>query len=232
MAGETVYVKKTSRFERNDLVVFNFYGEDYLTIDDETGKFRKEWQKWLKRLIAYSGDTFYIKNGDIWVNGKHMPDPPLSLSEYDLFSKYEIDDLPEREEWQIRMETKRGDTFHFVAPLTTEQAENYRQRKPAIYDVRKRPAQYDPMDTFLYKPCPTCQWTVDNFGPLRIPVPGDTILVDNSNIKLYQNIPGIQPGKNLIKETLYFVMGDNRHFSMDSRYTGYISHSKMVGIVK
>jgi signal peptidase I len=49
---------------------------------------------------------------------------------------------------------------------------------------------------------------------------------------MYQHIPGIAFGKNIIKEKLYFVMGDNRHRSQDSRYIGFIPHSNMNGIVK
>jgi len=232
MTGEVFYVKKTSHFKRNDIVVFNIYSEDYTAVDEQTGKFKKGWQQWFKRLIAYSGDSITLKDGDVFVNGRHIPDPPLSLTEYDLFSKFEITDFPEREEWQVRMEEKRGDTFHFVASFTKDQIERYRKTKPGIYEVRKKLAEYNSMDTMIINPCPGCQWTVDNFGPLRIPVPGDTVMVDNRNFRLYENIPGIQPGKNVIKEELYFVLGDNRHYSMDSRYIGYISHSKLIGIVK
>ncbi|HKC36685.1 MAG TPA: S26 family signal peptidase, partial [Chitinophagaceae bacterium] len=89
-----------------------------------------------------------------------------------------------------------------------------------------------PEDTFLARPATTLLWTVDNYGPLYIPLPGDTIHVTNANYKLYKNIPGIQLGKNILKEKLYFVMGDNRHRAEDSRYIGFIPHSNMYGIVK
>ena len=52
------------------------------------------------------------------------------------------------------------------------------------------------------------------------------------NYKLYHAIPGIKMGTNKIQEQLYFVLGDNRHMSMDSRYIGFLAHSNMYGIVK
>lgn len=232
MTGETFYVKRTSDFKRNDIVVFNYFGEDYNFPTEEPGKFEMQWQKWFKRLIAWSGDSIWIKDGEVFLNGRHVPDPTRSLAEYDVFSKFEIDDFPEREEWQTRLEERRGDTFHFVTQLTKEQAENYSRRKPAIISVRKRIAQYQDYDTMLARPCGDCNWTVDNFGPLKIPTPGDTVLVTPVNFRLFHNIPGIQMGKNIMKEKLYFVLGDNRHASADSRHIGYISHSKMYGIVK
>ena len=75
-------------------------------------------------------------------------------------------------------------------------------------------------------------WTSDNFGPLKIPSPGETIIVDSVTFKLYHNIPGIKAGKNLLQEKLYFVLGDNRYGAEDSRFIGLIAHSKMYGVVK
>jgi signal peptidase I len=232
MTGETFYVTPAGNFKKNDIVVFNFFGENYTVTDEETGKYKKEWQKWVKRLTAVSGDEIQLKDGEVYVNGKLIPDPPLSLSEYDVLSLVEINDFPEREDWQTRLLEKRGDTFHFITPLTKKQADSFRNRGTAVIRVNKRLAEYNPADTFIINPCIGCLWTIDNFGPLKIPSPGDTVNVDASNNKLYQNIPGIRMGKNTIQEKLYFVLGDNRHYSMDSRHIGFISHSKMYGVVK
>jgi signal peptidase I len=232
MTGEIFYVSKTSVFKRNDIVVFNYFGEDYTTIDKETGKYRMEWQKWTKRLVAWSGDVIEIKDADVFVNENLVPDPPESLSEYDVFSVVDIDDFPEREGWPVPLLEKKGNTLHYFVLLTSRQAADYSQKKPAVLTVAKRVVTYESRDTFLAKSCVACEWTVDNYGPLRIPAPGDTVVVDSINFKLYRNIPQIQLGKNIIKEKLYFVMGDYRHASQDSRYTGFISHSKMYGVVK
>lgn len=232
MTGETFYVNRTDNFKRNDIVVFNYFGENYTARNEETGKFELEWQKWFKRLMALSGDSITIKDGEVFVNGRFVQDPPRSLSEYDVFSIVDIDDFPEREEPPAILSEKRGDTLHYIVQLTSEQAANYRQRKPAVITVAKRLITYEPGDTQIVRPCNTCQWTVDNFGPLRIPSPGDTVMVTPVNFRLFHNIPDIQLGKNIIREKLYFVMGDNRHRSQDSRYIGFIAHSKMYGVVK
>ena len=76
------------------------------------------------------------------------------------------------------------------------------------------------------------KWSSDNYGPLVIPNTGNTVIVDSINYKLYHNIPGIRMGKNTIEESLYFVLGDNRHGAQDSRFIGFIPHSNMYGIVK
>lgn len=232
MTEEVFYVNKTSSFKRNNIVVFNYFGEDYTSPTDEPRKFKMSWQKWAKRLIALSGDSLEIKDADVFINRRAVLPPPKSILEYDVFSIVAIDDLPQRNEWQATVSEIKGDTFHYVAALTTEQAANYKQRKPAIVSIRKKIVEHTNDDTILARPCGDCNWTIDNFGPLRIPSPGDTIIVTPVNFRLFHNIPGIQMGKNIIKEKLYFVMGDNRHLSQDSRYIGYISHSKMYGVVK
>ncbi len=234
MTGETFFVKKTNHFERNDIVVFDIFDENQWYDQDEgVLKSNPEWQRWFKRLIALSGDTIQIIKGEVYVNGKHSIDPPTSLSQYDILSKVAIDDFPGREEdWQSGRLEKRGDTFHYTVMLTREQADNYSERKPAILKITKNLSSFSPGDTMLVQPCKTCEWSVDDFGPLKIPARGERIIIDSFNIKLYKNVPDIHFGENMINEQLYFVMGDNRHQSKDSRYVGYISHSKMYGVVK
>ena len=233
MVGGTFYVRKTNTFEKNQIVVFNYYGPDYSSIPlDGSPPAKMHWEKRTYRLVALSGDILHIKNGEVYVNERYTPLPPNSLGEYDVFSKVEIYDFPENPDWPVELPTKYGDTLQYFARLTAGQAEDYRERKPAILNVKLHISEYDPADTFVIRPCHSCKWSVDNFGPVKIPNAGDEIIVDSLNFKLYQNIPGIHLGKNVVKEKLYFVLGDNRHGAQDSRYIGFIAHSKMYGVVK
>lgn len=231
MKGEPFYVSQAKNFKRDDIIVFEYWGDDYTRpLPDQPG-FEKNWQKWVKRMIALSGDTFQVKDAEVYINGKASPSPPGSLMEYDLLATTFIDDLPQRNEFDQTL-VSTADSFHYVVLLTAAQAAEYRNRKPAIASVKKRIAIYESGDTSLAKSCTDCKWTVDNYGPLKIPSPGDTINVNTANFRMYQQIPGITYGKNILKEKLYFVMGDNRHRSQDSRYIGFVPHSNMYGIVK
>lgn len=233
MMGESFYTTSTKDFKRNDIVVFDYWGEDYTRPLEEPGMFEMSWQKWVKRLIAFSGDTLDIKDGDVFINGNLVTPPPGCVTEYDVFSLAQLNDFPERQEWQQAMLLEmKGDTFHYTAHLTRDQAADYQRRRSAVLNVKKRLISYSTGDTSVINPCDDCRWTVDDFGPLKIPSPGDTITVKTENFRLYKNVEGIHAGKNIIREKLYFVLGDNRHASQDSRYMGYISHSKMVGVVK
>lgn len=232
MTGDIFYVKKTTEFKRNDIIVFDYYGEDYRSPIVE-GKYKMQWSKRVYRLIAMSGDTLNIKDGDVYVNGRFIPLPPTAMGEYIVASKVLIDDFPATENEPPRLISNNNkDSFLYEVRLTKAEAADYEQRKPAIMSIQKKSTNLNIIDNIFAKSNVTGNWTVDNYGPLIIPFPGETISVDTINSRLYHNIPGISNGENKIKETLYFVMGDNRHGAEDSRFIGLITHSKMVGIVK
>jgi len=231
MTGQNFYVEPTEKFERNDIVVFNYFGNDYNSPTDEPGKYKMHWEKRIYRLIACSGDRLEIRNGDVLVNNRPIPAPPLALFNYEIRSKVYIADFEDKDPNVITMQ-KTGDTTVYILPLTVKEAQDYERRKPAILSVRRRPPDYPISDTSFAKGSKKGKWSIDNYGPLVIPSPGETIQIDSFNYKIYKNIPNVRQGNYPLKEKLYFLLGDNRYGSEDSRFIGLIPHSKMYGIVK
>src|SRR5687768_3411856 len=149
MTGETFYVQPSNTFERNDIVVFDHFGPDYTRPSKEApGKYPLRWNKKVYRLIAYSGDSLEIRDGEVYINSRHIPLPPKGIIPYEVLSTVRIGEFEERDPYDVTL-TKTGDTLRYLLNLTTEQSINYQQKKPAIISVKKRPPVI-PLDDTMY----------------------------------------------------------------------------------
>jgi signal peptidase I len=227
--GDNFAVTITDKFERNDIVVFDYYGPDYSSMDPETGEMKLHWERRIFRLIAYSGDSVKIVEGELFVNNRHIPMPPKGKLRYEVYAKTAIEDFNTQDYSPANV---KGDTLVYTVDLTSEKVEDLRRRKPAIIGVKRILPELYANDTAYARASEKGEWTADNYGPFKIPSPGEKVIVDDNNYKFYHNIPGIQKGLNTINEKFYFLMGDNRYGAEDSRYIGLIAQSKMYGIVE
>ncbi|WP_297868854.1 signal peptidase I [uncultured Flavobacterium sp.] len=97
------------------------------------------------------------------------------------------------------------------------------------------------------KPSVKNNWNRDNMGPIYIPEAGKTVTLNKENLPLYKKIIGEYEGNDLkvngdeiringqvatsytFKQDYYWMMGDNRHNSLDSRYWGFVPADHIVG---
>ena len=131
-------------------------------------------------------------------------------------------------------------------PLTNEMAEEIKKNK-LVQSVEPLLAQPDYSDDKMFPHDSRFAWNLDNYGPIYIPKKGATIDINLDNLPLYERIIGHYEENDLaVKDSIiyingkpsdsytflmdyYWMMGDNRHSSLDSRYWGYVPEDHIVG---
>ncbi len=204
---------------------------------------------YIKRCVAIHGDTLNIIKGKVFVNNNPQENFPGIQYHYEIITNGSSLNRRKLEKLGIsRADIKRliQKENAWEIPLTSENLKKIRNFRNVIsVDSILMPGDY--YDFSIFPHDSRYRWNVDNFGPLYIPEKGVTIKIDTTNLSLYRRIIGhyekndlrVENGKIFIngietdeytfKMNYYWMMGDNRHSSLDSRYWGFVPDDHIVG---
>jgi signal peptidase I len=229
-----------SSLKRGDAVVFNYPHDEY-PIDLKT--------YWVKRCVALAGDKIAVKDGQIFINGQAQPNPPQMQSSYQVTCKKgeTINDRVFRGLNIVERIELQGNQY--VVHTTAENAEKLKTL-PFVQSVVKNIAPKDSVErgAEAFTKSARYAWNKDNLGEFAVPKAGETVTIDAQTIPLYSTIIEKYEGNENVKvsnqslsingkaitsytfkQNYYFMMGDNRHNSLDSRFWGCVPEDHILG---
>ncbi|TYB77061.1 signal peptidase I [Bizionia myxarmorum] len=240
---------------QNDIVVFNWPVDTlynmYKTADRNYYKPVDKKTNYVKRAVGMPGDSLEVRDGFVFINGKQnqLPDrAKLQFSykvetkngpfdNYSLASRYNITDFPQY---------NQDYSMSYFAGISDENLAKFKNH-PNVKSIEPLKREKGERELSVFPHDPNYNWNNDFFGPLYIPKAGATVALnldvlplykraiteyENNELKVKGNqifINGELATNYTFQKDYYWMMGDNRHNSLDARSWGFVPFDHVVG---
>ena len=244
------------KIERNDIVVFNQPADTLLDMNNfhPDRNYYKPIDKktnLVKRCVGVPGDSLEVRDGFVYINGKknelpdraHLQFSYLVQPKTNQFNpKYLKDRYDITDGFGIM---NQQNTYYFSA--ISDEALSQFKNHPNVASITPNKKTKGERDPGIFPHNPAYNWNVDFFGPLYIPEAGKTIDINLEVLPLYKRVITEYEGNTLqvkgnqilingevkdtytFKQNYYWMMGDNRHNSIDARAWGFVPFDHVVG---
>ncbi len=223
--------------KQNDVVVFNYPPELEYPVDLKTN--------YIKRCVGLPGDSIKVVDTQVYINNVALENPEKMEFRRNIVTNQ---DIKERVFKKYDITNHERTNYGYLAHTTSETAIEF-EKLPFVDRVEILKMNSDQVNPRVYpKNSQLFPWNEDFYGPVWIPKEGVTIDLNEITIALYKNVienyehndevelkdgrlyvDGEAISQYTFKQDYYFMMGDNRHNSEDSRFWGFVPEDHVVG---
>ncbi|MFI1745595.1 signal peptidase I [Thalassobellus sediminis] len=244
------------KIERNEIVVFNQPADTLLDMNNfhPDRNYYKPIDKktnLVKRCVAIAGDSLEVRDGFVYINGKKNVLPDRAHLQFSYYvqpktNQFNPKYLKERYDITDGFGIINNKNTYYFSAISDEALAKFKNH-PNVASITPNIQEKGVRDSNIFPHDPNYNWNVDFFGPLYIPEAGKTIDINLDVLPLYKRAISEYEGNELkvkgnqilingevatsytFKQDYYWMMGDNRHNSIDARAWGFVPFDHVVG---